>query len=308
MIRCQIDMRWLVPTALVLLLWPALARAQDDMDRLRPKYWSSPAAGGSASGDPEILFTFDDGPDALRTPKILDVLAEHDVKAVFFMVGHHLRGKRNREVMPPIVRRLLAEGHTAGNHTVEHVHLCGIPQAEGDREMDENARLIREATGVADVKFFRAPYGDRCIRLENMLAVRRLKHLHWDIDPREWMTQDPEETAGHIIDRIRVLPEGARAVVLLHDTQHHTVDALPRILEWIREENRARRARGIRPVRIIGPADIARDRLAADLLPLVDDTLAGMRGLFPDLAGRLLLPLAGGEPPATARTARPRRP
>src|SRR6185503_1681795 len=89
----------------------------------RPRFWTSPAAGGSASGDPEILFTFDDGPDLLRTPKILDTLREHGVQAVFFVVGRHLKGKRNREVMPPIMRRLVAEGHTAGNHTVWHAHL-----------------------------------------------------------------------------------------------------------------------------------------------------------------------------------------
>jgi peptidoglycan/xylan/chitin deacetylase (PgdA/CDA1 family) len=289
------------------VLWVAMTPAVADVDR--PKYWTSPAAGGSASGDPEILFTFDDGPDAVRTPKILDALRAHHVQAVFFVVGRHLKGKRNQEIMPPIMRRLVAEGHTAGNHTIEHAHLCSVTPAEADREIDENAALIRDATGLPDVKFFRAPYGDRCMRLENMLAVRRLKHLHWDIDPREWLTLSTEQTRMHVINRIAEVPEGARAVILLHDTHGTTVDALPDILEWIVKENEQRRARGVRPIRIIGPAQVARERLPADLIPLLAETADLGTSFVPDVVQRLVLPLAGSPTTqATARGGAPLRP
>jgi peptidoglycan/xylan/chitin deacetylase (PgdA/CDA1 family) len=277
-----------------------------DVDR--PRFWGSPAAGGSASGDPEVLFTFDDGPDLLRTPKILDTLRLHHVQAVFFIVGRHLEGKRNQERMPPILRRLVSEGHIAGNHTVGHVHLCSIPQAQGNEEIDRNAAMIREATGLPEVKFFRAPYGDRCIRLENMLAVRKLKHLHWDIDPREWLTLDAEQTEQHVINRIAEVPEGGRAVVLLHDTHGTTVTALPKILAWIGKENERRRTAGIRPIRIIGPADVALERLPPDLLPLLDETADLARDLVPDVLGRLLLPLTSSTALPTARRDRPLRP
>src|SRR5688572_6151321 len=82
------------------------------------KGWPTPAAGRSTSGGPEVLFTFDDGPNPTTTPKVLDILAKHRIKAVFFMVGEMV-DTQNKKV-PPIVARILREGHVIANHTMEH--------------------------------------------------------------------------------------------------------------------------------------------------------------------------------------------
>src|ERR1051325_5595173 len=73
------------------------------------KGWPTPAAGDSASGGPEILFTFDDGPNLKTTPLVLDTLARHHIHAVFFLVGEMAENKNPR--VPALIHRILREGH-----------------------------------------------------------------------------------------------------------------------------------------------------------------------------------------------------
>jgi peptidoglycan/xylan/chitin deacetylase (PgdA/CDA1 family) len=85
------------------------------------KGWPTPAAGPTESGDPELVFTFDDGPNPKTTPRVLDALAKHHIKAIFFMVGDRLE---NAKKVEPIVQRIVAEGHVIANHTMTHADLC----------------------------------------------------------------------------------------------------------------------------------------------------------------------------------------
>ncbi|HYU15794.1 MAG TPA: polysaccharide deacetylase family protein, partial [Candidatus Acidoferrum sp.] len=79
--------------------------------------WPKPAAGRSQSGDPEVIFTFDDGPHEKWSGKILDTLAAHRVKAIFYWVGHRVDGGRLAPRRREIVERAIREGHLIGNHT-----------------------------------------------------------------------------------------------------------------------------------------------------------------------------------------------
>jgi hypothetical protein len=87
-----------------------------------------------------------------------------------------------------------------------------------------------------------------------MLAERGLHHLHWDIDPKEYLGRSAESTAAFVIGRLRRLR--GRAVVLMHDTKGASARALPVILGWITEENRRRAERGERRIRILGGSDL----------------------------------------------------
>jgi peptidoglycan/xylan/chitin deacetylase (PgdA/CDA1 family) len=236
----------------LLLCFPADASA---------RRWPSPAAGPSASGGPEVLFTFDDGPHEKYTGMVLDTLDAHGVQGIFYWVGRRVSTTaRVREARIAVVERAVAEGHLVANHTINHVHLCKVPEDEAAAEIDGNRRLYEDLTGMP-VSLFRAPYGNFCPRLVDLLAERATFHLHWDIDPREWEGRGAYSTARYVISRLRRL-EG-RAVVLMHDTKRGTARALPVILDWIADENRRREESGRPPIRILSGSDIVAER--ADL-------------------------------------------
>lgn len=287
-------------------------------DKPGNKYWSKPAAGGSRSGDPEVIFTFDDGPDALATPIILDALAAASARAIFFWVGHRVKGgtplaKSRRK----LVRQAVAAGHLVGNHTVHHAHLCSGPPEVAAAEIDENARLFRKLTRMP-VSLFRAPYGSKCKRLIDMLAERGLDHLHWDIDPHEFLGKGAEETAASIIAELRHLK--GRAVILMHDTKVQTARAVPLVLEWIVAENERRRQRGERPIRILSGSDLLAEQLDPALtgwargaaVALRDQLLGDVRRLIP-VRAEVTASATRSAPPTDARrtikpTARPPSP
>jgi peptidoglycan/xylan/chitin deacetylase (PgdA/CDA1 family) len=257
-----------------------------DAARKKRTPWGKPALGGSASGRPEVLFTFDDGPSAPSTNAVLDVLAAHRVKGIFFMVGHRLARAGAR----PMVERMLAEGHAVGNHTVDHRDLCLLEnRARIEIEIDEAGRRLEEISGMGAV-LFRAPYGARCRRLEEALGARGITHMHWDVDPQEWRSHDAQTTQAKIIHEISRLSDGERAVILTHDTKASTAQALEGVLGWIDAENARRRARGRREIRILDPSDVVVEQLAPGVSALLADPTAG--GLLPDLSRLFLAPLS----------------
>jgi len=237
----------------VALLLPASASAK----------WPQPAAGPSASGGPEIILSFDDGPDHRYTARILEILRERNIQAIFFWVGHRIeQSKPNADRRRAVATRAVLEGHLVGTHTVHHAHLCRLPPQEGAAEMDRAIAEYRQLTGLPMV-LFRAPYGDHCDRVIQLLDERGLKHTHWDIDPQEWFDHDPQRVADDIIGRLRHLD--GRAMVLMHDTKKVTASALIAVLDWIDAENERRRRRGEATIRILDASDWVAERLDPEL-------------------------------------------
>jgi peptidoglycan/xylan/chitin deacetylase (PgdA/CDA1 family) len=233
------------------------------------KGWPTPAGGPSASGDPELLLTFDDGPNPTTTPKVLDILARHRLHAVFFLVGEMV-DTRNKRV-PAILERILREGHVIANHTMTHKDLCRVSAKVGAAEIDRGREAIQRLTQV-DPVWFRAPFGVRCARIEALLAERDLHHLHWDLDPQEWKHNDKQKTVDYVTGELARARH--RSVLLLHDIKPVTVDALPEILAWITAENARRTARNERPIRILEPTQLALEQLSPGLASWASDTLA----------------------------------
>jgi peptidoglycan/xylan/chitin deacetylase (PgdA/CDA1 family) len=279
--------------ALVLFATPAVAR--------RP--WPQPAAGESRTGDPEVIFTFDDGPHERDTGPILDILAAHQIKAIFFWTGWRVRGKKPLHlVRRGLAQRALAEGHIIGNHTVTHAHLCRVTPEEAAFELDENTRLYTDLAGMPPV-FLRAPYGDRCHRLEAQLAERGYEHLHWDMDASEWQSASSIETRDYFIDKLKKLK--GRAVILMHDTKSATRRALPQVLDWISAENARRIAAGERPIRILSYADLAREKIPQPVQDVVDGLGEKFLSFVPDVTARLVAPLAGEREMPALHTSNP---
>ena len=230
-----------------------------------PKGWPLPAAGPTASGDPELIFTFDDGPNPKTTPAVLDALAKHHIHAIFFMVGEMADKKDAAELIARIVR----EGHIIGNHTMTHQDLCRIHDEErAAREIDQSKQVIERVSGL-QLAWFRTPYGVRCERVENMLAERHLDHFHWDLDPQEWKHGNAKKAVDYVEKQVGKMT--GRNVLLMHDIKKATVEALPQILDWIDAENARRKDAHKRRIRIIQGYELAAERLPAGELDWLID-------------------------------------
>jgi peptidoglycan/xylan/chitin deacetylase (PgdA/CDA1 family) len=180
-----------------------------------------------------VALTFDDGPDADFTPPILDVLAADGARATFFLVGH--RAARH----PALVRRILAEGHELGSHSLTHPDLWLISTGKLLRELHAGRRAVERAA-LACVDRFRPPKGHLDVRTAGAIRVCGLRPWLWTVDPEDWRA---EITAARIVEAVGS-PRGGD-VLLLHDGLEQPVDpraldrsatvaALPAILSAIR--------------------------------------------------------------------------
>jgi peptidoglycan-N-acetylglucosamine deacetylase len=166
---------------------------------------------------PMLALTFDDGPSELTEP-ILDLLAAHDARATFFVVGSAVPGRE------ATLERARAGGHEIGSHTFWHPH----PAALDEEALREEIRRGAEAAG-AEAKLVRPPYGEDAERFDRLAGELGLgPTVLWSVDPRDWESDDAEVIAE------RVLAGAASgAIVDLHDgrrPQHATVEALGTIL------------------------------------------------------------------------------
>ena len=187
-------------------------------------------AGGAAAAPiapPEVIFTFDDGPSLAHTPKVLAELAKHGIKAVFFVNGWHFDKDARAQAL---LRQEREQGHYVGNHTYSHRILCKHLK-DAPREIDHNEDLLEQVLGMRP-ELLRTPYGQHCKKLKEIVAERSYAQIGWDIDAQEWRHgRKGADVARFIIGRLSHLH--GRAIVLLHDTHSVTVDALPRVLDWL---------------------------------------------------------------------------
>lgn len=189
-----------------------------------------------------VALTFDDGPDPVWTPKILDVLKRENVPASFFIVGSN--GQEN----PDLVKRIVSEGHDIGNHSFTHANLGEVPQGVTEIELNATQRLIQSLTGRGTT-LFRAPYfGDAepqtADEVEPIVEAKNLGYiavgLH--IDPDDWQQPGADVIYRRVIDGItnQSSDEDVRGqIVLLHDAggdRSQTFEALPHIIETLRDK------------------------------------------------------------------------
>lgn len=199
---------------------------------------------------PEILFTFDDGPALDKTPKVLDILDQHHIKAVFFVNGWHFQGdKPSASSARALLREELKRGHAVGNHTIHHYFLCGkVYVKRAAEEIEGNASLIEQAIGMRP-DLFRTPYGAHCKQLADVLTGLGVKHTGWDIDPQDWRLKNAPKIEQYVESHLKTLK--GRAILLFHDVQGATVEALPKILTWLDKENETRAAAGKPQITVI---------------------------------------------------------
>jgi len=176
-----------------------------------------------------VALTFDDGPNPVDTPKLLDLLREKGVKATFFVVG------KRADQYPEIVRRAWEEGHLVANHTWSHCHLfCFLTPARLRTEIERGTESVRRICGFRP-RLFRSPVGMRHLLLRRYLEDTRLEYISWSIRSRDTLTWNSAVLAR------RILKQAASGdILLLHDHlprgAHVMLEALPSVIDELRAQ------------------------------------------------------------------------
>jgi len=178
-----------------------------------------------------VALTFDDGPSP-DTEEILDVLAEHNLSASFFMVG------REVESFPGIAQRVFAEGHEVGNHSYSHP-LYLFQRASETRDQVTRAQDVIAETIGARPRLARPPYGVRTPAYFGATRALGLHTVQWDVAGFDWKRHSPTQIADNVLRKVR-----AGSIILLHDgdssgrqDRKNTVAALPLIIEGLRQRD-----------------------------------------------------------------------
>ena len=169
---------------------------------------------------PYVALTFDDGPSAKLTPKLLDLLAAHHIKATFFLIGE------NAAEYPEIVAREAREGHEIANHSWSHPNL-GKMSDDGVRgQLRKTDDAIKSAIGKSPT-LMRPPYGSITVRQKRWINQELgYKVVLWDVDPLDWRRPGPSAVCNRIVKNTR-----AGSIVLAHDIHPGTIDAMPCVLK-----------------------------------------------------------------------------
>ncbi len=173
------------------------------------------------SGKKLIALTFDDGPSADTTPRLLDILFEKDVPATFFMLGSRARGN------PDIVKRAEREYHVVASHTMYHQNLIRIPAATAEADINESKSVFSSILGHAP-ELTRPPYGNTNSLVSGIISTPMIL---WSVDPEDWKNKDTETILAIIRAQIH---DGA--IILMHDIYPTSVDAVPIIIDSLRND------------------------------------------------------------------------
>jgi len=167
----------------------------------------------------ELALTFDDGPNPAWTPRLLDILAEHSVRATFFMVGGFAQSE------PALARRVAEAGHLIGNHSWSHPNLARTSSARIRVQLSRTSDILAQITGHP-VRFFRPPYGAR--RPAALRIARRLglTSVTWNAMTSDWVDPSPDHIAAELIKKIdRNHRRGFASNIVLHDGRHSELNA-----------------------------------------------------------------------------------
>ena len=193
---------YILATALLLLVEQPLL-----WDLYRP---AAAPAGASLPAGPFVALTFDDGPKAETTSRLLDGLAQRGVRCTFFVLGLQVEGNED------LLRRMASEGHQIGMHTAHHKVLAGLGPADFSAEVDQLRLTLTALLGPEDY-MLRPPYGMISHAVETQAAAPLIL---WSVDPEDWSDHDAARIAAHIADKAR---DGD--IILLHDIYDASVDA-----------------------------------------------------------------------------------
>lgn len=171
--------------------------------------------------NPRIAITFDDGPNPVYTPQLLDGLKKRGARASFFVMG------KQAEAYPELVRRMQEEGHLIGNHTYSHIQLGKNNRERFKEELVKTNALLLEITGE-EVEFVRPPYGSWDKSLETELTMLPVL---WTIDPMDWCSSNVSGIVKKVTSKAK-----ENSVILMHDEYSSSVTAALEIVDILQKQ------------------------------------------------------------------------
>ncbi|OCN04471.1 hypothetical protein A4S06_02320 [Erysipelotrichaceae bacterium MTC7] len=168
------------------------------------------------AGDKIVTLTFDDGPGYGSTERILNVLAQYNIKATFFVLGQKVAQN------PAMLQRIIAEGHTVGSHSYDHPDLATLSLDAAQQQMDATDQQIIAAGGQA-TRYMRPPYGSYSDALRQHIQK---KEILWNVDSNDWRNkQNPQATVNNVMSSLN-----QNSLILFHDIYDSSASAVEMII------------------------------------------------------------------------------
>ena len=176
-----------------------------------------------------VALTFDDGPTPDKTNQILQILAEEQIPATFFLIGQEVQQH------PQLVRQILAAGHQVGNHSFSHQRMIFKSPAFIAGEIEQTDTLLRDS-GVDGVIYFRPPYGKKLLILPWYLMKHHRVSVTWDVAPENFpkIAKDPQALVDYTVQQTK-----PGSIILLHvmyDSRQATMQAVPQIIRQLKAQ------------------------------------------------------------------------
>jgi peptidoglycan/xylan/chitin deacetylase (PgdA/CDA1 family) len=177
--------------------------------------------------DHEVVLTFDDGPWPVNTPAVLKALADECTTGIFFPIGKHAT------YHPEILRQVYAAGHTVGSHTWSHENLNNKKLTDDQRkdEIERGLAAIKWALEVSPAPFFRFPALQHPPEMVTYLGTRNIAIFSCDLDSFDFKSKNPQQVIDTVMKKLGKLGKG---IILMHDFQKHTAEALPTLLQQLK--------------------------------------------------------------------------
>ncbi len=180
----------------------------------------------------KIVLTFDDGPSPQWTPLILDELKKANIKATFFMIGHHVKK------YPHLAKRVAEEGHTIGNHGYAHSVILYYTSAEIEEEIKYTEYVIHQITGQT-TQYYRPPKAWMSKGIKKKIKSMGYQVILWSLNSKDWVTFNHQYMVNHILSRVK-----SGDILLFHDSgsvltteggdRLQTVAAIPLLAQGLR--------------------------------------------------------------------------
>jgi len=177
--------------------------------------------------DKEVVLTFDDGPWPGNTPAVLKALADQCTTGIFFSIGKHAT------YHPEILKQVAAAGHTIGGHTWSHANLNGkkMTEEQAKDEIEKGFSAVKWALGTAPSPFFRFPALQHPPAMVTYLGTRNIAMFSCDIDSFDFKSKNSQQVIDTVMNKLNKLGMG---IILMHDFQKHTAEALPELLRKLK--------------------------------------------------------------------------